>query len=330
MPILSNEQITSRTMTPTADGRWTASRTWLVSGAKNETEARGAQPLPGTPPIDQIGNSHPECPILLVRSHNFACDEGAFTWTITANYEIPVGEASSINNDTSLLTRLPVVSWGMGTYSLNTDVTIKKNPVVNACGDPFDPPLSRSIPEYHFRISQWEASFDIQNARRFALHVNDANLQLGPIKVLRGELFCASIFPIEEYAIGAKSVHVAYDFVMRIDNRVDGDSSYPFQTHLVNKGRRGFWLDTSTTRFGEFYQSDGSGGYERVSSDVLIDLNGIPLDSTIKVTSAGKTPVANPKAIGLNLKPSPLSVTGKQVVLQFDEIAEADFSQMGL
>jgi hypothetical protein len=344
MPARSTQNWTDNYLRKTPDG-WEAGLSWKVVGANSETEALDAQPEPGTLPIKRVNESHDQNGSLRCRSLT-ARKTGFGIYDVSADFSIPADSSGSFpaTKGDALLREPPRILFRSGILSLPADRDLRNRPIVNAAGDAFDPPQQRSIRTKHLTITRYEPFYDFERLSKYEQAWNTKPMKAGRVVFPEGSMFCESIQPAEEYSSVAPdsslpSLKMQYDFLIILDWRINANTGkrepikFPFRTYLLNVGDRGWYYHPTRKRpeRGQiFYAENG----QQVNGPVPLDIQGVPLEKTYKISGTGKTdefydPIPNPKLADLGIEKAEFS-TASAVFLAWDLVHAQDFNDLRL
>lgn len=315
---------------------------WTVIGALTEDEAYAAA---GLPDIDDELEPGSEYRVSNLRAYH-GSGHGPLTWAIDVDFDIP--QDGSFDPYQNPLNRPYELTWGESTISVPMEYDYYGRLLKNSAGDFFDPLPTREITVDTLRVTKWFATYDRSLSRALRNCVNTNQLTVAGTVVLPYEMLCRRIIPIASYTTKARYVQVAFDFEMCTEFRsmsMPNVSGYPFDAHLVDKGRRGWYDDGSgTVKKGFFCVAKGTGAAQRaiqiLGDDVLLDGIGTPVDSNIKVADSDDplqatvyAPFPNPNAVEhmTGDYESPFDVVGaptidKPKIWLYAKVGEADFS----
>jgi len=274
----ATQRFSDTMQTQLIDGSWVATIGWDVINFTSEYDAVNSCPI-------RQGSPHPLNSSLTCTS--IGLTENKLTKAIViANF----GVTGLINAGAPPLARPEVTSWKWGKQTLPVDTDTNGNPIVNSAKDAFRSNFSRNFSVRYCRVERWEAYYDQTLAANYTDTINNAaiifqGLYLGP-----GQCYFVSYAPIEPYQLGAPYVHVAYEFEIRTPNAPNMtllQIRHPFQLRLVDQGLRGQYNDVNNSNaptMGHFWL--GGTGTQQCTRDVLLNGQGQPVDSTIKVTQS--------------------------------------------
>lgn len=283
MPTLAvaTERWSDRKKTRTIDGNWTAYRGFDVIQYTTDDDALNAVGIP------KVGDSHPDTTYLTCT--RVWLNENKFSKGIVlAEYQI----TPLLANDVNPLNRQPYIKWRRGKTSQNVDLDYNGNPILNSATDAFKGKMSRPFGVRYLTITKFEPYYNQAEADLYIESVNSDAITFEGITFQPGQVYCDSIVPPDAYQKGSVFVKVQYDFEIRTPNwpnLTDLQIRHPFQRRVLDQGTRAIYHDDGddTDKLGKLYLPDGS----EVTHDVLLDGNGRPLDSTIKVTAGMLDPV---------------------------------------
>jgi hypothetical protein len=300
---------------------------WFVADAANEDVAFAAAPVTGSAPIAALNSSHPRNIKLIATSRSCSPEGGPLSWKVTVSYAIPtLTGGGGGSGDPDPLQRPIRISWGESEMTAPIDRDINNKPIVNSAGDPFDPPESRTIKVKRLTIRRFEPFFDLAKAETYedTINSNEFVAGSGPAAVTfyPYTVLCASIIATGEYEPTSQFVEMAYSFdIIRglYNNKI---RLRPYSVYKTDQGTRG-WYSDSGIKLGELFYADGT----KVTQDVPLN-NGVPIDTTIKVTEQLKAPVAPPNAY-FSGKYEQFS-TATMKVMRFDLKRAVDFTGLNL
>jgi hypothetical protein len=265
------------------------------------------------------------------RNISIKCNGITFTQTgplyleARVSYSLPKYGSHSDPEVNPLLRPLRIL-WGKVIKQRPMERDMGGKAVLNSAGDPPSSPWMQPVIVRTLRLTRFEPFYDPAIAGRYENHVNGNAGNLGKIQVAKGQCYCAAIEPTGEYTADAEYVEVAYDF------EIDITLADPFQCHMLDRGRNGFWSDSGTIRKGPItcktLDSDGKVVYEPVDGDVLLDNTGKPLDTSLYV-GGGQSTQANP-SIPAAWKSVDYTSSGGGWDRVYEGVAEADFSKLQL
>lgn len=266
---------------------WQATRAWFVHGATSEGEARVAPPVTGSPPIAQIGESHPESGVLKCESVEAARDKGPYTWTVTAQYAIP--ETGGFSTPDDPLTRPARFRVTWESISEPFAVDVDGIPIVNGSNMPFatDPYKEERI--LVATITRNEPFFPGQKSITFQDTCNQGGYTLAGVgSFAEGQGLFMPIEATSEYEAGAPYVEVQYTFKFR---------ERGWRTRIQNVSTIGY----AGGKPGRFVNASG-----QPLGEVLIHPRGLPIRTDVYVaTDTSGTSASTPEPVPTN--PVPLS-----------------------
>ena len=321
MSVVATERFTNATGVREISGNWTGVRAWDVIG------------MTASDPIDQainatgvlVGSPYPNTTSLVCKQ--IGVTENKLTMmTVVANY----GISTIVANDPNPLLRAPVISWKRSRQSLPVDTDINGNPILNSATDAFRSNSSRNFNIKFLTFKRWESSYNQSLADAFDNAVNSDSFTIQGITYSPGQAQLVSYVPIEEYQETARFVHVCYELEIRTPSGsglTALQQRHPFQRRLMDQGLRGIYQDpnnSNTKTLGNFFLG-GSGG-QQCNRDVLLNGQGVPIDSTIVVTQAGYTAQTQtlPSTVLVDS-----ATTGANFLIYFD-YAELPFAALGI
>jgi hypothetical protein len=230
------------------------------------------------PGIPQLNSQYPGDPKLKAMKPN-ATVRGFGLYEVRIRYGIPVQGEFPEEPDTAPLNRRAKYEWLIGSTSEPIDLAADgddpfKVPILNAAGDPIDPPAQDDFPSQRIRARKFLPDFDLPTALDFAHTTNtDAFQILGRWNVAVGQARIESVKPLGEY----DNTSTIFDCELIIEFRRDG-----FQFKFLNAGYNGWWNDNGTVRPGPFHNVDGP---------VRLDATGKPLNTNQLVSNSSNPPV---------------------------------------
>jgi hypothetical protein len=309
-----------------AAGNWTARIPFDVTGAANDGDARAAVAL--FPPGYNIGSPHEESGLLTVSSLD--CERrGQDHRRVWVNYDL----GAFANSVTTPLFAPMEVEWAVQKIAAPTSLDAKNQKIVNAAGSVIVPGPPKNESAVVIYCVRNEPFADAAKAIKFSGSVNSAPFNVPGVGTFdTGQLLCDYIKPNQRYKVkGAKQLEQYLPILYALVGRRNGH-----QVILVNQGTEGFYNDASGGRSRGVF-CDGKGN--RLVNPVLLDMSGMPIDSTVKVMpptgGSPLTPAANPKPIDAKLKYTP-PVSNKSpaptdiVFLQYTMADSIDFSGLNL
>lgn len=244
-----------------------------VSGVNNLAEARVA------PGIPQLNNGYSEDPKLKAMKPQ-ATVRGFGLYEVRVRFAIPPQGGFTDETDVDPINRRAKYEWLIGSTSEPIELAADgddpfKVPMLNAAGDPLDPPTQEDFPSQRIRARKFLPDFDLPTALDFMFTTNtDAFQILGRWNVAVGQARVESVKPLGEY----DSTSTVFDCELIMEFRRDG-----FQFRSLNAGYNGWWDDNGTKKPGAFYNTN-----ERVR----LDETGKPLNTNQLVVNASGSPVA--------------------------------------
>lgn len=278
---VATERFSEQKCTRNIDGNWTATRAWDVINFTSEDDAINATGV-------LVGAAHPATSSM--RCTSIGITENKLTKAIVvANYAV-----STINaNDPNPLVRVPMIGWKRNRMSLPVDTDINGNPILNSATDAYKNNGTRYFTSRTLTFKRWEPYYNQSLANTYDNATNSDTWTIQGVTANPGQAQLIGYGPIEEYQVGAPFVHVAYEIEIRTPSGAGLTAKqirYPFQRRILDQGLRGVYKDPSnsmTKTLGHFYLS-GS-GLAPCTRDVLLNGQGVPIDSTILVTQSGFT-----------------------------------------
>jgi hypothetical protein len=250
---------------------------------------------------------------------------GPTVYSVIFNYS-PEEDVRPPENESGGVDRRPIFDWEPGLIEIPADRTAKKEPLVNAVGDVFDPPLTRFQPTMFLTYTRWDSAYDVQMALEFMGKKNanalSINTQTGPLKVEPGQMFCHSIRPAQPYRSNARAVPIAYRFEFRKS----------FKRRVLNAGMNAWYRHGSNpVALGRICNAAG----EPIAGPVRLDKEGKPMNKSLKVLVNGQSRTnAAPVTVDAQAQMPPLTWdpdgSNDAVWILFDMIEDANFAALGL
>lgn len=267
-----------------------------------------------------IGAAHPWTPNLRVTSDGPKAVQAGFTvYRVTVNYAI--GNFTDPRPPGPLL-----VEWNFGGESIETDVDVENNTILNTAGDVFGQFLTRTDSLIGFTLYQdiLPASYDAGQAVQYANAFNSDTIGLfGYGTVAPGQCRCISIAPAGQYAPSAAATYIkkVYKFDLKRGIIQDSDGIWDaFRTRMLSTGNNGWYMKSGTPMLGQFYRGASP------ATNVLLDENGLPIDDTVTVLKTNETAINNPDPLPAKL----LEVTTKATFLKFRKCTPMPFLALGV
>ncbi len=322
---------------------------WGVIDAATASEAFNAPPTGGAtaanPPIAKVNESHPDKGAVKCRSRSIS-RPGLNKWEVTAQYGVPPGgEWSAIDGADPINTK-PAITWSDGKIAVPSDIDLNGYAFVNSAGDPFEPPPTRYIKVKSLMITRYEKGYDYNKYRPYEETVNASDITIGNVTFYAGEILCNSIQPSDTYNLeptGILNIPIGYSFdIMRAYRKIGGQ--FKRVTHpwlmlqaLKDQGTSGWASVGGTPKKGSLYlphPTDTSKVGDKITSDILLDGKGKPIDTTLKVSLDGETPY-DPVDAPSSARQWPDSYlaeysTGQVKIINFAMAYAADFSQLSI
>jgi hypothetical protein len=278
-----------------------------------------------------INAGHPWNPWLRVTSEGPVADQspGFSVIRVTVNYELA--------NFTDPTPPAPLkIRWGVGGESIETDVDIEGNPIVNTAGDTFSRLFNRDDLVIHLDVTTQilPATFNAARSVQYADTYNSDTVGVfGYGTLAPGQMKCVSIMPAQEYSPGDATNYIdqVFKFELKKGNVQDPDGVWDaFKYRLVSVGNNGWAVNpaTSATEIGPFVKNGN------LKTNVLLGVTGIPIDSTIQVQFAPgvyATPVANPRPVpGKYLEVTGAAFAPNAVFLKYKKRLPQPFAALGI
>lgn len=281
-----------------------ATRSWTV---KADSEAEAIDAVVAYTGLD-AGSAHP-------LDNSLAADAPAATakgmnyWTVSYGFK-PPGQSNNQATD-----QKPKFRWTIATSSHQVDDDGNGNVILNAAGDVYDA-VVRDFNDRGFIVRRREPFYDIAKANNFENTVNNADLYLlgGAAHFRRRELRLLSYIPVGEYDYHPDFLMCEYAFQVHNDT---------WKHRLLNKGNRGWATGPAGPVFLPFTdQLEG-----QPLTDILIDFQGIPLRTDVRVGSGRMAPIANPNGAPAGMRYQ-TKAGRSEYFTECDDYPESDF--MGL
>lgn len=229
-------------------------------------------------------------------------------WTVSVDYA-PLEIVERETDEPNKLDSRPKYRWQIGLKSEPVDRDIEGNPILNSAGQAFEQPAQRDFPTINLVVSRYEPFFNIAlcleytnttNADRW--RVPGTNGSVDP-----GQARCVGIQPAEEYPLGIDYVLMQYAFEFQADG---------FDLRLRDQGTRG------ATARGTAAILDTNG--DEVTSDVLLDGRGLPLNDTYTLKGGQSFGILSP------VRGAEVERTESAVFLRYRNIRRAVFGRLEL
>jgi hypothetical protein len=314
MPAKSTELWSESTSSKGAAG-WTARRGWVVTGATSDEEARNAAPLDGRP-IPAIDASHPENAALRVSALPVSPGKGPSVRIVHAEYEIPSSGTVGGDPNADPLNAPPqyFLEHVASNEPIYREPGIAGDLIVNAAGDPFDPPLTRDVFDLQITITRNEPFFPLAKSMTYRNVVNSQPYTIPAVgQADKGQLLCLPMKMVSPITAQSTYVPVIYTLLAREDG---------WKFHILNAGFNGWYNAGGTYKKGRFKDEFGV-----LSAPILLGPDGKPLLSgyTIATPSGdGATPLANPNPISN----AHLGQIKNEWYLNYSRFEELDFANL--
>lgn len=235
-------------------------------------------------PLPTLNSTSPLDTRYYVRSVSFPRFDGPRYATISVTYGLGKGSGKEEEEDPLNASLRYSVRNGVSTEA--TDADVDGNALLNSAGDPFAGTVQTNISALFIDVTRNESAFNLQQAIAFTNKVNSGQFSLAGYPINPGEAYCVGIQPATQYSLGDTFVEVVYSFELRERlTLANGGRVTAFIHRLLDQGKRG-WA-TIPGGGGDSVRLDdiAVGGGENidpspVSSDVLLDGNGQPLEKT--------------------------------------------------
>lgn len=255
-----------------------------IVDAANRAEAESAPGLPvRNSPLSDDGR-YKRGPIA------FSILSGPTQWVAILTYAIPSNGNFPDPGDDPLLRPF---RWNVQKSWVErpSEVDANRRPKKNSAGDFFQPTPKK----YRRRIlvgTRYERFWDLAKSELFENTTNLNQISLGPITIAPGAAMCHSIEPAGEFEGDADYLLMEYAIEVATDERAQDparpndppDNGFPFDTHQLDIGNFGWFLDPTTSKLmrGRFCYATGttatsSGNLFRgFAEDVQLDGTGMP------------------------------------------------------
>lgn len=263
-------------VTPEATERWqdyrfvageSATRVWDVVGTRSVGRALVIRP------VARKNESHELDSRLIARAPEVT-RPGFELIRITVNYE-----RRDINSTESPFDEPPKIGWRTVTESDAVETDYDGNPLITSSYQGLDPPYQRDFNSKVLIYSRWEATYNEPKAEQFENTVNNSAVTLfNGLRFEAGRMRLMSYEPVEEYALDAPAVRVAYTFLIKRNRKFVGDAH---QLRVLDQGTRGFYQRPDNRAIDTGYVTTPGG--DRCTTPVLLDGTGRPLDPAFKV-----------------------------------------------
>ena len=264
-----------------ANGNKVYTDAYHIVDAANRAEAATAPGLPAR------NDPLTEDPRYKRRDIAFSSFNGPTQWLAVVTYAVPPN--GSFNGlPTDQLTR--PWRWNVQASWIErpSEVDVKRRPKKNSAGDFFPPRPKR----YRRRLlvgTRYERFWDIAKTKKFENTSNANQINLGPVVIAPGEALCHSIEPSGEFEGDADYLLMEYVIEVATDERAHDParpsdppiSGYPFDTHQLDIGNRGWYLDPVTSKpvRGRFCYATGTTS-ANAGNHILGDADDVQLDGT--------------------------------------------------
>jgi hypothetical protein len=268
-----------------------ASRSYDVSGTSREDEALRA--VDSRERIPQDGETHPLSALLRVTERT-ASQVAPNYWRVSVRWTIP--DPGDLPRDArEALNEFPEVSWSLERESEAIDRDAYGNPIINAAGDAFDPPLTEARNRRVLTILVNEPFYDLERAAAFENRVNLMDwrpTRLATIGLVeKYTMQCLGYVPVGSYQLDPVPLFYRCQYQFVID-------PLGFARRLLNQGTAG-WYQLGAPKYrADFYQFNGdSKQSERVTNPIRLDPVGKPISTAFRVGKTMKTAIANPSPL---------------------------------
>jgi hypothetical protein len=302
-------------------GNWTATRAWDVINFTTSDPIDEAITATGV----LIGSVYPNTNSLVCRQ--IGVTENKLTkMVVTANY----GISQIVANDPNPLLRAPMVSFRWGKESKQVDTDINGNPILNSALDAFKSNHSKNFSVRYLTITRYESDYNESLAASYVDTINSDSVTLQGITRNPGQVYCLGIAPASEYQVGSPYVRISYAFAIASPNSGGLTAlqvRHPWQFRVLDQGLRAQYQDPNNSNkktLGNFWL--GGSNPQQCTRDVLLNGQGVPIDSTIMLTQAGIAAVTQTLQSGVLSDTTSAAAT----FLIYMDYAEQAFSPLGL
>lgn len=274
------------------DNQWQAIRKFQVAGVDPKNAKRDALTA-----VNQMGivpgAAHPLNASQICQT--VGVDDNLVCPTVTAAYAITFIALDPLATKTRW-------RWTPGSTQQPADFDFYGNPITDAAGSPFDPPLPAFRGTLSVLAYRNETNFNLATALQYRNTTNSAAWTTPMGTLQPGQAYCQNVYPMVDIYDGIGYVQVGYLFQLDAGELITGTSEYnSFFLRILNAGRNG-WANPSGdgATLGQFVSGDNG---NPIGIPVPLGAQGIPLDSSVKVWSGygASDPVANPTPVPSNV-----------------------------
>jgi hypothetical protein len=318
----STEKFSDRKCVQKIDGNWTASRGFVVIDFTDENDAVNCTGV-------TVGQPHP-LNSNLICTHIGMSDNKLSLTNVIASYEI----SSLLDNPLNPIARQPIIRWKWGKVAHEADTDLNGKAILNSAYDAFRSNGRKNFSVRYLTITRYEPYYNQPAAENYTDTTNSASITFEGNTFGAGQMYCLSIAPTSDYQEGATYIQIAYAFEIRTPSPIaagltTAQKRYPFQRRILDQGMRAQYLDplTTTNKLGNLYFASG----EPVNRDVLLNGNGQPIDTSIKVTQGQLAAVSQTVPPTTILDPSKdAGGATRAMFLIYMDYPEVDFNGIGL
>jgi len=269
-----------------ANGNKVYTDAYHIVDAANRAEAATAPGLPAR------NAALSEDPRYKRRDIQFSSFNGPTQWLAVLTYAIPGSGNFPDPGDDPLLRPF---QWTVQESYIErpSEVDVKRRPKKNSAGD-FFPPTPKKYRRIVLVGTRYERFWDLAKCNKFGNTVNANQISLGPVVIAPGEACCLGIKPSGGFEGDADYLLMEYAIEVAVDERAREPahpsdppiSGYPFDSHRLDIGNRGWYIDPTTSKpvRGRFCYATGttaaSAGNHVLgdADDVQLDGTGLPVD----------------------------------------------------
>lgn len=250
------------------EGLQSATFAYDVINRNNTTEARAAVPY-------AKNSQHPRRPELKCDAID-AQAVGFRFYRVTVSFSIPEsGSEHPPDKDSNPTASLPKFRWRAGLTSEPVELDADGVAIVMSNLEPVDPPLSEGFHTMFLQARRWEnAPFNAATAQSMYNAVNDNALQFQGTTFPMGTMCMVNMEPADAYTIADKFIEVEYTFEA---------NPHGFKRRYLDKGVTGWVRDGGDLYQSYLYQQSTSGMPQPIGIPVLLDGQGVPIRSGLKV-----------------------------------------------
>jgi len=254
MSIVATQRFTGRGAVIVSNA-WVARESWVVTGTNDPSVAIAAAVSFNAPHVDN--------PNMRAGRRWAESFKGPLSWIVFAEFTFGDHGAGAL---TPLL-EPPVLMWDYGTTSIATSTDENDNDIVNSANYPIDPSPSITVPIVGLCVRRAEPFFDVQKMINYGASCNSDQFTIaGAGVVAPGQAYCQYINPAQPYTSTAPFVYVEYRFEFM-------GGTNPFDIHVIDAGREGWYSNSGTPMRGPFCMASGN----QVTSDIRLDGTGKPI-----------------------------------------------------